>query len=201
MVEINMSYFVMKNEELILEKTESLPLDLEQLYQKIRKMYVIEYYCYDWAEDTGDAGMGYDYDNSYEIFREPERREMVVQDGKLVGFYVGFSGNTHLEQQASKEYFLKLEHNSEIYHGGSSSNRYGNSKKWVLNIKEEPSPLEQVCLFWVNEEDREHMFTPEEFDSKFVEAVLDKCRWQDNYGRFDGAFRVTLKLTNEGDWA
>lgn len=189
-----MSHYVIENEEFTLVETEDLPLELEELYQEIRKKYIIEYSCFDWAEDTGDAGMGYDYDNSYKLFREPYRREIVIQDDKLVGFYVGY----RLEGKATKEYFLKLENGAKIYQRGSSSPRYGNSKEWVLNIKEELSPLEHVCLLWVNEKEREHTFTPEEFECKFVESVLKVCRWQDNYGRFDGAFRVILKLTKEG---
>ncbi len=189
-----MSYFIMKDNELTFVDTESLPAELEELYQNIRKKYIIEFSCSDWANDTGDAGMGYDYDNSYKLFREPLRREMVIKDGKLAGFYVGCQS----EHEATKEYLLELVQGFNVFCGGSSSPRYGDSKEWVLNIKEESAPLEHVCLFWVNEEDGEHTFVPEEFDCKFVDSILNVCRWQDNYGRFDGVFRITLKLTKEG---
>jgi len=192
-----MSYFIMENEELILVEEESLPEELEELYQKIRRMYIIQYSRSDWASDTGDSGMGYDFDNSYQILREPERREMVIGDGKLVGFYIGFAGKVKLENKATKEYFLKLEEGAEICRG-TSTVRYGNSKAWKLHIKAEPSTLEHVCLFWVEEEDREHIFTPADFGCEFIESVVDKCKWQDGYGYFDGAFRVTVKLTAEG---
>lgn len=189
-----MSYYVMENDELILVETKDLPEELEKLYREIRRMYIIEFSCSDWAEDTGDAGMGYDYDNSYELFREPQRKEMVVRDGRLVGFYVGYQ----LESNATKKYLLSLEQGAKIRHGGPASPRYGNSKKWVLNIKDEPAPLDYVCLMWVDEDEREHTFTPEEFECKYVRSVLKEYRWQDSYGRFDGAFRVVLELTKEG---
>lgn len=192
-----MSYFLMENEELKLVNTEKLPADLEELYLKIRKLYTIQYSRSDWANDTSDNGMGYDYDNSYEIFREPARREMVIQDDKLIGFYVGFSDDIQLEYKATGKYFLTLEKDAKIYQG-TSSTRYGNSKTWILHINEDTSPLECVCLFWVEAEDREHTFKPEEFDCKYIESVLAKCKWEDSYGYFDGAFRVTLKLTKEG---
>ena len=195
--EFNMSYYVMENEELILVNTKELPIDLEKLYQEIRKMYLIKYFCSDWANDTSDNGMGYDYNNSYEVFREPERREMIILDGKLVGFYVGFSNNIQLENKATEKYLLKLENGAKICQG-TSSTRYGNSKTWVLHIKEESAPLDSVCLLWVEEEDREHTFTAEEFDCKYIHSVLDKCKWENSNGYFDGAFRVTFKLTREG---
>lgn len=192
-----MSYFLMEDGELVLVKTEKLPSELEELYQKIRKTYIIQSGISDWAEDTGDSGMGYEYNNSYELSREPERREMVIQNGGLAGFYVGFSNNMMLESEATKEYFLKLESGAELYKGSSSS-RYGRSKAWKLHIKDRPAPLEHVCLMWVNNEDADHTFTPEEFGCDLVESVKSMCKWEDNYGRFDGAFRVTLKLTKQG---
>ena len=77
--------------------------------------------------------MGYDYDNSYEVFREPERREMVVRDDKLIGFHVGFSNSIQLENKATEKYLLKLEDGAKICHG-TGSTRYGNSKTfhWVV---------------------------------------------------------------------
>ena len=192
-----MSYFIVENEELKLVNTEKLPADLEELYQKIRKLYVIQYIRSDWASDTSDNGMGYDYDNSYEIFREPERREMVIKDGKLVGLYVGFSDDIRLEHEATEKYLLKLEKDAKICQGKNSV-CYGDSKTWMLHINEEALPLESVCLFWVKAEDRDHIFEVEEFDCKYIESVSDKCSWEDSDGYFNGAFRVTLKLTKEG---
>lgn len=193
----NMSYFMIENEELVQVQTEKLPVELEKLYQQVRKMYIIQYNCWDWANDTSDNGMGYDYDNSYEVFREPERREMIVRDDELIGFYVGFSNNIQLENKATEKYFLKLENGAEIHHG-TSSTRYGNSKTWVLHIKEEAVQSEDICLLWVEAEDKEHIFTPEEFDCKYIDSVLGKSKWENSNGYFDGAFRVTLKLTREG---
>jgi len=193
----DMSYFIIENEELVQVKTENLPVELEELYQQVRKKYIIQYNCSDWANDTGDNGMGYDYDNSYEVFREPERREMIIQNDKLVGFYVGFSNDVQLESKATEKYLLKLENGAKIYQG-TSSTRYGDSKTWVLHIKEEAGLLENICLLWVEAEDKEHTFTPEEFDCKYIDSVLGKCRWENSNGYFDGAFRVTLKLTKEG---
>ena len=53
-----MSYFIMENEKLVQVNTESLPVELEELYQQVRKMYLIQYECSDWANDTSDNGMG-----------------------------------------------------------------------------------------------------------------------------------------------
>ena len=192
-----MSYFIMENDELLQVKAESLPVELEELYQQVRKMYIIKYMCSDWANDTSDNGMGYDYDNSYEFFREPERREMIIQNGKLVGFYVGFSNDIQLEKVATEKYILKLENDAKI-HQGTSSTRYGNSETWLLQINEEAEQLGNVCLLWVEADDREHTFTPEEFDCKYIDSVVSKFKWEDSNGYFNGAFRVTLKLTKEG---
>ena len=122
---------------------------------------------------------------------------MIIQDDKLVGFYVGFSNNIQLENKATEKYLLKLENGAKI-HQGTSSMRYGNSKTWVLHIKEEAAQLGSICLLWVEAEDREHTFTQEEFNCKYIDSVLSKCKWEDSNGYFDGAFRVTLKLTKEG---
>lgn len=189
-----MSYYIMENEEVVPVETEALPLEIEKLYQEIRKKYLIEYHRNDWANDTGDSGMGYDYSNSYKLFREPYRNEIVIHDGKLVGFYVG--NFEHGKPVMNR--FLKLEQGASAYHSIYSSNRYNDSEFWELNIKEKPAPLDKVCLLSVKEEVKEHNFTPEEFKCKFIESVLDQSWWEDSYGGFNGSFKVIIKLTEEG---
>lgn len=192
-----MRYYHLCNEELVPVDVESLPEEVELQYQEIRKVYVIHYDRSDWAEDDRDAGMGYDYNNSYEVYREPQRRELVFEEDKLAGFYVGYSDDVRLESTPTKKYFLPLKHEAKIYERGSYSSFYGNSKNWALLVKDEPADMDAVCLMRVEQEEKMHLFTLEEFDPMLVSAVLKQCSWEDCHGQFDGTYRVTLRLTEK----
>jgi len=53
-----------------------------------RVFIIIGYNLVDWANDNTDWGVGYDYDNSYQVLREPLRCELVIRDGVFFGFKV-----------------------------------------------------------------------------------------------------------------
>lgn len=194
-----MFYFIMENDVLVRQEVDALPPELEELYQNLRKKYTIDFDLTDWADDDRDAGMGYCYSNSYHIYREPLRQELVLKDGRLAGFYVGFLEGTALEWNgATEKYLLKLENGARVYERGTYSNFYGRSKAWTLIAEEEPVLKDHVFLSYVAEEDRNHDFQPRDFDETFIESVQKVWIIEDNYGRFNGAFRMWLKLTENG---
>lgn len=191
-----MHYFIFENDKLILTKVEILPPEIEEIYKSARKNYTIKYCRSDWADDDRDSGMGYDYDNSYTIFREPKRDELVIKNGKLFGFFVGY--NPYNSEEPDKKYLLEISGKNEIYESGTSSNFYGDSKEWKLICESEPNPAGFVFLPHVNETDAEHDFVPSDFPSDYIETALSKIRFQDSRGHFDNAFRIILKLNPEG---
>jgi len=193
-----MNYFILVNDELICQDVEILPQELEDLYREIRSKYVIKYYRSDWADDDRDSGMGYCYSNSYTIYREPQRRELVISDGNLVGFYVGYSDDIRIENKPTKKFFLKLEDHAEIYYSGTYSRFYDDSETWELIIVGNPTPFEYASLLWVRNENPNHNFIPADFDDQLVEDVCNWDKYEDNYGHFDNAYRVKVKLTAEG---
>ena len=194
-----MFYFTMENDGLVRQEADALPQELEELYKDIRKKYTIEFDLTDWADDDRDAGTGYCYSNSYHIHREPLRQELVLKDGSLAGFYVGYMEGTALEWNgATEKYLLKLENGAKVYERGTYSNFYGSAKEWILIAEEAPSPKDHVFLSYVAEEDRNHDFQPCDFNETYIESVQKVWIIEDNYGRFNGAFRVWLKLTETG---
>lgn len=193
-----MYHFAMNDDQLERVDVETLPEDLENLYHDIRKKYTIVYSHSDWADDDRDAGMGYCYDNSYEVRREPARKELLVKDGEFVGFYVSYLDNFNFKQELKTGNILPLEHGASVYHRGTYSQFYGDSKCWELIIQEDPVAAEYVFLRRVNEENRERNFVPADFDAELV-ASIEKCYTiEDSYGHFADAFRLKLKLTAEG---
>ena len=183
-------YFVMENAKLCLKEVEALPKDLESLYQSVRKQYTIEYHLTDWADDDSDAGRGYCYDNSYSFCREPYREEMIIENGELVGFYVG-----PVKQELNNGQLLPLKQDASVYMGGTHSSRYDSSQSWKLQIEETPAPSGYVYLVYVPHEDKSKEFLPVDFSEELVEAVKGQCFIEDSRGHFDGASRFTLKLT------
>ncbi len=187
-----MKYYVKTKKELTEIEVETLPKNVEELYQRIRTKYVIEYFRSDWADDDRDAGMGYCYDNSYEIFREPQRNELVLDsDGELCGFCVK-------EGIGSEDFFLKLENGAKKYESDTSSAFYGDSKSWTLRIEENPAPFEYVFIPRIKETNSKKIFKASDFDKKLVEYVYNWSGYEDNRGRFNNAYRVILKLSKKG---
>ncbi len=187
-----MKYYTKRKKELTEIEVKTLPKEVEELYQRIRTKYVIEYFRSDWADDDRDAGMGYCYDNSYEIFREPQRNELVLDsDGELCGFCVK-------EGIGSDDFFLKLENGAKIYESNTSSSFYGDSESWTLRIEENPAPFEYVFIPRIKETNSKKIFKASDFDKKLVEYVYNWNGYEDNRGRFNNAYRVILKLSKKG---
>lgn len=184
-------YFVKKDAKLCLKEVESLPKDLESLYQLVREKYTIEYRLSDWADDDSDAGWGYCYDNSYSFCREPYREEMIIDNGELVGFYVG-----SIKQDLTNSQILPLKQGAEVYIGGTYSPRYNSSQKWALKIEDDPAPSGYVFLIYVSHEEKNKHFLPADFSEELVETVEWQCFIEDSRGHFDGASRFKLKLTS-----
>lgn len=94
-------------------------VDFEAIYAYARQKYAIDYDLSDWADDDTDSGWGYDYFNSYEVLREPERDELVVRDGRLYGFQVA-KGKMLVPGEVERAY------------EGSITKRYGDQQVWRL---------------------------------------------------------------------
>lgn len=185
-----MHYFMKEEAGLQRIETETFPAELEQLYQQVRQKYTIQYEVFDWADDDSDAGWGYCYDNSYSFSREPQREEMIVQNGQLIGFYVG-----PIRRELSDDQILFLRQDEQVYIRGTCTSRYGSSWNWVLKIEETPAPCEYVFLMNVEHKDKDKRFLPTDFSEDLVEAVVWQCFIEDNRGHFDDASRFKLKLT------
>lgn len=157
----------------------------------------------DWADDDTDSGMGYCYDNSYGMKREPFRREMVIKDGALAGFFVGrapaymIKDGGILSPEDKKAHFLEL-HDSKIFDDRQPySKRYGYSERWEVIEEKEQKFCEYVFLLFVKQEDRNYRFTAADFSEELVEEVVQQICIEDSRGHFNEAFRVKLKLKPE----
>ena len=185
-----MHYLIQTDGKLFLQEADIFPEELEALYRTVREKYTIEYRSVDWSDDDSDAGRGYCYDNSYSFCREPYREEMIIENGELVGFYVGSS-----KREPNKDHILPLKQDAAVYSGHSSSSRYAFYQSWVLKIEENPTPSGYVFLTRVSHEDKHKEFSPADFSEELVEAVTYRCFIEDSRGHFDGASRLKLKLT------
>ena len=156
---------------------------LEELYILALKQYMITYHLSDWADDDGDNGMGYDYDNSYTIHRAPEKEELLLKDGELYGFVVD-----------GEKGVLEINGTTLVTRSGSSSLRYGDSCSWEL--KEMPGLPHYAWIPNLPLPSREHRFTPEDFPEGLVSCVVKYDHRQDQRGHFDGRSHITVKLTD-----
>ena len=185
-----MHYFVKEEAGLRRIETETFPAELELLYQQVRQKYTIQYKSFDWADDDSDAGMGYCYDNFYAFSREPQREELIIQNGQLIGFYVG-----PIRRELSDGQILPLKQDARVYISGTCSSRHGSGQEWGLKIEEKPAPCGYVFLTCVPHEDKNKEFLPSDFSGKLVEEVTWRCSIEDSRGHFDDASRFKLKLT------
>ena len=194
-----MFYFELIDGELVRQDVEAFPQELEEMYGEVRQKYTIDYWRADSADDDSDAGRGCCYSNTYHILREPLRQEMVLEDGKLAGFYIGYAGGTHLERdQYTKKFFLELVNGAEKLEDYNHSRYYNNFRSWKLVIEETPAPKDYVFLNHVTEPDPKRQFVPEDFDGELIAAVEKQQKWEDSCGDFNGGFYLMLKLTEAG---
>jgi len=194
-----MFYFELIDGELIRHDVEVFPQEMEEMYAEVRQKFTIDYWRADSADDDSDAGYGYCYSNTYHILREPLRQEMVLEDGKLAGFYIGYVGGIHLEQdQHTKKYLLELVNGAEKFERYTYSRYCNNFRSWELIIEDTPVPKDYVFLNHVLETDPNRQFVPEDFDGKLIASVEKQQKWEDSRGDFNNGFYVTLKLTEAG---
>lgn len=196
-----MYYFTLQGEDLKLNLVEQLPAEIEELYCEARQKYTIDYHLSDWADDDGDSGMGYCYDNSYGMKREPSRRELVIKDGVLVGFYVGrilpymLEDGFIIHPKDVKQYFLSLPDNNMLFYDRQPySKRYSSYESWEVLTEPSPHICEYAFLTYVAQKDRDYLFTAADFSEELVEAVVKQIYIEDSRGHFNDAFRVKLKL-------
>lgn len=196
-----MYYFTLEDGEMKLNAVEKLPAEIEAIYWEARQAYTIDYQLSDWADDDGDSGMGYCYDNSYGMRREPFRREMVIKDGVLAGFYVGripaymTKEGSVLSPEDKKAHFLELHDGKEIFDDRQPySKRYSYSECWKVMEEKERKLCEYVFLLLVEQTDRDYRFTAADFSEELVEEVVKQIYIEDSSGHFNEAFRVKLKL-------
>lgn len=194
-----MFYFELIEGKLIRRDVEVFPQELEELYREVRQKYTIDHWRADSADDTSDAGYGYCYSNTFHIKREPLRHEMVLEDGKLVGFYVGYVNEIHLERdQYTKKFFLELVNGAEVLEIYSHSRYANNFRSWNMIIEETPAPKDGLFLMHVAEEDPKRQFMPADFDAELIASVEKQQKWEDSCGDFNGGFYLTLKLSEAG---
>ncbi len=194
-----MFYFELIDGELIRHDVEVFPQEMEEMYAEVRQKFTIDYWRADSADDDSDAGRGYCYSNTYHILREPLRQDMVMEGGKLAGFYIGYAAGIHLvPDQYTKKYFLELLNGADKVEDYNHSRYYNNFRSWKLIIEEIPAPKDYVFLNHVTETDPEKQFVPEDFDGELIASVEKQQKWEDSRGDFNEGFYVTLKLTETG---
>ena len=179
-----MRYFIYENDSIVEQQVDSLPPEIEEIYAFARQKYVIDYDLDDWADDDTDAGLGYDYNNSYRVLREPFRRELVISDGAIYGFKVH---TDHVLVPGEKD----------SARTGYIRKRYGDMQTWELVEEESPKPADHIFLRVHPSPDSNHEFTPGEFAEGLVEEVVSKTNIEVRRGRFDDRVRLMLKLTPE----
>lgn len=184
-----MSYFKKNGEEIILCNGESVPVEIEEEYRDIRNGYSVKYDVVDWADDDTDSGMGYCYDNSYSIYREPFRSEIVVENGKIWGFCF------------KKDYYDTIcialsDAGTTQTVFGHNSGRYGHSTRWTLVREDDPLAAKYAYVI-IDEADRKKKFTSANFPKGIVGRCVKTVGIEDSRGHYDGRMRAWLELTDE----
>jgi len=179
-----MHYFTIEKDLIVKQEVEALPVHIEELYAFARQKYVIDYEVDDWADDDTDQGTGYDFDNSFHVFREPKRSELVVCEGKLYGFNVGYNQ-------------ILIPGENVRARTGAITKRHGSLIEWRIVEEVEPRPADHIYLLRKPAPSADYEFSPMDFPAGLVEAVEKKVNCQDTRGWFDNHARLMLKLTPE----
>ncbi len=173
----------------IIKCDEPLPADIELAFEEFRNKYSVDYYISDWADDDSDAGWGYCYDNSYGLYREPCRDELIIENGEIWGLCF------------RKSYYdtvcISLDDaGAELYSNGHNTRRYGDSTRWTL-IKEVPYLKAKYIYVIIEEKDGKRAFVASDFPLGIVKACVKKIGIEDTRGHYDGRARLWLELTDE----
>lgn len=170
-------YYVFKYGKIVKNFVETWSEEFEKLYSMVRVKYTIIYHHSDWADGDFYEGWGDDYDNSYTLYREPERKELLLKDGELYGFVTN-SVNCPLIITDPKSYDPPLiGWDSWTLSDESSLSRY----LWIPRLEADSEKYE---------------FSADDFPKGFVKAVVKQIGKEDSKGFFDGSFDVTIELTD-----
>lgn len=182
-----MHYFTLDGEKLLCHAVNTLPAELEAMFQSIRTKYTISYYVSQWEDEMTAPGQGLNYNNSYGYDREPCRSELVLQNGLLLGFYVGDDF-----QNPDPQYILSV---SNPFIRIEDKNRSACYQRWELIVEPNSSPSEYVFLTRVCRQNENHQFSVDEFPVEIAESISG-CPFflEDSSGQFSGVFCLTLKL-------
>lgn len=181
-----MHYFTLDGDALIRREVKALPAEIEALYQVVRTAYTIKYFRSEWEDESTAPGMGYDYNNSYEIEREPLRNELVICNGALYGFCVGKNlreaDKTRVITEADPAVIIR------------DKDRMACFERWDLIAELPPRHSEYVFLARVCGRDETHRFSIDEFPEHIAEEITDQFFLEDHRGEFNGIFCVTVKV-------
>lgn len=181
-----MRYFTLDGEKLLCHAVNALPVELEAMFQSLRTKYTISYYVSQWEDEMTAPGQGLNYNNSYGYDREPFRSELILQNGSLLGFYVGDDF-----QNPNPQHILSV---SNPFIRIADKNRFACYQRWELIVEPNPAPSEYVFLAHVCRQEENHLFTTDEFPDGIAESIIDSFFLEDSIGQFGGVFCVTLKL-------
>ena len=176
-------YYVCEDDTIIKRYAFDIPSEIDEAYETARMNYTITYYHEDSADDDGDNGMGYDYDNSYVIHRAPKKNEIIIKNGKLYGFVVCGEKNPLLISSAGTVTVDRY-----------NSPRYKSGYTW--NLTYDPCIPRYMWVPGMKASSKDHIFAPKDFPENLVKAVVKQVGIQDNRGYFDGEFDVTVELTD-----
>lgn len=179
-----MQYFEKTEDGLVLAEYETASEEVKRKIADAQKAFTIYEYVCDWADDDTDWGMGYDYDNSYEVYLEPTVSETVVENGTVIGF---------LPDGAKKILLIDGERTIDQR---ETTSRYGSGSLWKL-IEDEPPAPGRILRFITDEEDSSRIFTPGDFPDGLVESVVKTESIYDDRGYYDGRLKIWVLLTEQ----
>ena len=182
------TYWVKIGEELESRVFEEASEELQKELKEAVEQYTLHYDCVDWADDTRDAGWGYDYDNSYELYLEPQISQMVAEKGRLIGIVIR-------PQYPMLRKILLFPDGGEYDKAGSSP-FHDSRNDWEIKKDLRPQKGRYVCGCW-DEKNKDKVFTPEDFPQGLVQKIAKVQKIEDNYGHYDDEVRIWLALTEE----
>ena len=168
-------YYVFRQGKVEKEFAGTWSQELENLYRKARVEYTIRYHCSDYEYDDFENPWSGHYDNSYTVYREPTRKEMILKDGELYGFFA--DNRCVLPLDDPKAYEIRPLISWALIH--------------------EPCAARYVWIPWVDADCEEHRFSPQDFPKGLVKSVAKQVAKENRYGEFGRAFDVTVELTDE----
>ena len=177
-----MKYYELVNGEYLSREFDQAPPELQGLLTDAKYSLVIEYHSIDRADDNSDAGMGYDYSNSYYLYLEPDIERMIVSDGRLYAYMC----------DPQRRQLLPMIPGERLEDWHYCSPRYKDGVIWRVLADPERRTGRIGFIPVISGEPSSFGF-PE----GLVGEVLRKLPWEDQRGYPTGRYQVWVSLTDK----